>query len=191
MNVVLVRVDIGDRAYIFAMGTGVLIQAWEAVLPGGWSLNNEIVSCTSEGFSPVQSAGELRGRPTLGESAALVVDDSLPVRVQMRAGLSSIVARVDFAETGGLALKLIDTHAYAIIFLDMTLPDEDAYEICGRIKKHPLQQGATVVMLTGNSSSADRVMGMLAGFDNCLVKPVRRGAVSELAAELARPPAAI
>jgi hypothetical protein len=34
-------------------------------------------------------------------------------------------------------------------------------------------------------------MGMLAGFDNCLVKPVRRGAVSELAAELARPPAAI
>jgi CheY-like chemotaxis protein len=139
-------------------------------------LNNEIVACTSEGFAPVQSSGEARRRPALGESAALVVDDSLPVRVQMRAGLSSIVARVDFAETGARALQLIDTHAY---------------EICGRIKKHPLQQGATVVMLTGNSSSADRVMGMLAGFDNCLVKPVRRGAVSELAAELVRPPAAI
>ena len=151
------------------------------VLPGEWSMNNEIVACTSEGFR----------RPTLGESAALVVDDSLPVRVQMRAGLSSIVARVDFAETAERALQLIDSCAYAIIFLDITLPDEGAYEICGRIKKHPLQQGATVVMLTGNSSSADRVMGMLAGFDNCLVKPVRRGAVSELAAELARPPAAI
>ena len=154
-------------------------------------MNNEILACTPEGFSPVQSGGDARRRPTLGESAALVVDDSLPVRVQMRAGLSSIVARVDFAETAERALQLIDTCAYAIIFLDITLPEEGAYEICGRIKKHPLQQGATVVMLTGNSSSADRVMGMLAGFDNCLVKPVRRGAVSELAAELARPPAAI
>ena len=188
MNVVFVRVDIGDRAYIFAVGTGVLIRV---VLPGGWSMDNEIVACTSEGFSPVQSAGDARRRPALGESAALVVDDSLPVRVQMRAGLSSIVARVDFAETGERALQLIDTYAYAIIFLDITLPEEGAYEICGRIKKHPLQQGATVVMLTGNSSSADRVMGMLAGFDNCLLKPVRRGAVSELAAELAHPPAAI
>ena len=154
-------------------------------------MNNEIVSCTPEGFTPVQSVGESRRRPSLGESAALVVDDSLPVRVQMRAGLSSIVARVDFAETGARALQLVETRAYAMIFLDITLPDEDAYEICGSIKKHPLQQGATVVMLTGNSSSADRVMGMLAGFDNCLVKPVRPGAVSELASELVRPPAAI
>jgi len=98
---------------------------------------------------------------------------------------------VDFAETGGRALELIDTHAYSIIFLDVTLPDEDAYEICGRIKKHPLQQQAVVVMLTSSSSSADRVMGMLAGFDNYLVKPIRRAALSEMAVELARPPAAI
>jgi DNA-binding response OmpR family regulator len=125
----------------------------------------------------------------LGETAALVVDDSLPTRVQMRGGLSSIVSRVDFAETGGRALELIDTRSYSMIFLDMTLPDEDAYEICGRVKKHPLQQQASVVMLTNNSSSADRVVGMLAGFDNCLVKPIKRDAFSGLAAKLARPAA--
>jgi DNA-binding response OmpR family regulator len=159
-------------------------------------MNNEI-----HGYRPTfttapvgefaQVEGDSCRRPALSESAALVVDDSLPARVQMRGVLPSIVARVDFAATGGQALQLIDTHAYGIIFLDVTLPDEDAYEICGRIKKHPLQQGATVVMLTSSSSSADRVMGVLAGFDNCLVKPVQRGAFSELAAELLRPSAAI
>jgi DNA-binding response OmpR family regulator len=71
------------------------------------------------------------------------------------------------------------------------LPDDDAYEICGRIKKHPLQQRASTVMLTCNASPAERVMGMLAGFDNFLAKPIRREGISELAAEFARPAAVI
>jgi DNA-binding response OmpR family regulator len=124
---------------------------------------------------------------------ALMVDESLSARarLQMREALSSIASRVDFAESGGLALKLIDRYAYSVIFLDAMLPDEDAYEICGRIKKHPLQQRASTVMLTCNASPAERVMGMLAGFDNFLAKPIRREGISELAVELARPAAAI
>ena len=92
----------------------------------------------------------------------------------MRETLSPIASRVDFAESGKLALQRIDAYAYSVIFLDAMLPDDDAYEICGRIKKHPLQQQASTVMLTCNSSPAERVMGMLAGFDNFLAKPIRR-----------------
>jgi DNA-binding response OmpR family regulator len=122
-----------------------------------------------------------------------MVDESLSARarLQMREALSSIASRVDFAESGELALKLIDRYAYSVIFLDAMLPDDDAYEICGRIKKHPLQQRASTVMLTCNASPAERVMGMLAGFDNFLAKPIRREGISELAVELARPAAAI
>jgi DNA-binding response OmpR family regulator len=122
-----------------------------------------------------------------------MVDESLSARarLQMREALSSIASRVDFAESGELALKLIDVYAYSVIFLDAMLPDDDAYEICGRIKKHPLQQRASAVMLTCNASPAERVMGMLAGFDNFLAKPIRREGISELAAELARPAAVI
>ena len=46
-------------------------------------------------------------------------------------------------------------------------------------------------MLTSSASPAERVMGVLAGFDNFLAKPVRREGISELAAEFARPAAAI
>jgi DNA-binding response OmpR family regulator len=46
-------------------------------------------------------------------------------------------------------------------------------------------------MLSGNASPAERVMGVLAGFDNFLAKPIRREGVSELAAELGRPAPAL
>jgi DNA-binding response OmpR family regulator len=90
-----------------------------------------------------------------------------------------------------MALKLIDRYAYSVIFLDALLPDDEAYEICGHIKKHPLQQRASTVMLTGTASPAERVMGTLAGFDHFLVKPIGRDAIKELVGELAGPPAAL
>jgi CheY-like chemotaxis protein len=138
---------------------------------------------------------EMGPRPSAftASSAALMVDESLSPRerLQMRDTLSSIASRVDFAESGAQALKLIDIYTYSVILLDAMLPDDDAYEICARVKKHPLQQRASTVMLSGNASPAERVMGMLAGFDNFLAKPIRREGVSELAAELGRPAPAI
>jgi CheY-like chemotaxis protein len=140
-------------------------------------------------------SGEIESRrsPSAADRPALMVDESLSARarLQMREALSSIASRVDFAESGERALTLIDRYAYSVIFLDAMLPDDDAYEVCGRIKKHPLQQRASTVMLTCNASPAERVMGMLAGFDNFLAKPIRREGISELADELARPAAAI
>jgi len=136
---------------------------------------------------------ESRRSASPADAPALVVDENLSAhtRLQMRGALSSIASGVDFAESGAMALKLIDIYAYSVILLDAMLPDDDAYEICGRIKKHPLQQRASTVMLTSNASPAERVMGMLAGFDNFLAKPIRPEGISELAAELARPAAAI
>ena len=139
--------------------------------------------------------GEIESRrfPPPSPGAALMVDESLSARarLQMRDTLSSIASRVDFAESVERALKLIDVYTYSVIFLDAMLPDDGAYEVCGRIKKHPLQQRASAVMLTGSASPAERVMGMLAGFDNFVAKPIRREEISELTAELARPVAVI
>jgi two-component system, cell cycle response regulator len=130
------------------------------------------------------------GRSARHEVTALVVDDSLPVRIQMQSALKSIAAHVDFAETGEQALELIDKRAYSIIFLDVILPGKDGYDICRRVKKHPQQQQAAVVMLTSNSSPADRVKGKLAGCDTYLIKPVRQAVFEQVVAEFVRAPAA-
>jgi twitching motility two-component system response regulator PilG len=111
----------------------------------------------------------LQGDPKL---TALVVDDSLPIRVQMQKELSQFVGHVDLAETGERALELIASHHYDIVFLDVVLPGIDGYQICKAIKRDKNNKDIPVVMLTGKASPFDRVRGKLAGCNTYLTKPV-------------------
>ncbi len=139
-----------------------------------------------------ESGSETSGAAaSAAEISALVIDDSLPVRLTMRKVLSPVTTRLDFAESGQRALGMLSAQRYSMIFLDCTLPGEDAYEICGLIKKHALQGDTVVVMLTSNSSPADRVMATLAGFDNYLLKPIQSATLRHMVTELAHPSAAI
>ncbi len=122
----------------------------------------------------ISTDGVSSNRPKTASSkeyAALVVDDSLPVRIQMDQALKPFAARVDFAETGEDAFDLINQNNYDIIFLDVVLPGMDGYEICKTIKDGKARE-TPVIMLTGNSSPADKIKGKLAGCDTYLIKPV-------------------
>ncbi len=122
----------------------------------------------ASGTSPVPLSSNKRSACT-----ALVVDDSLPVRVQMDLALRPFASHVDFAETGEKAFELIRQNVYDIVFLDVILPGADGYEICKVIKSDPSRKSTPVIMLTSNSSPADRIKGRLAGCDTYLIKPVR------------------
>jgi two-component system cell cycle response regulator len=110
---------------------------------------------------------------------ALVVDDSLPVRIQMNAALTPFASRVDLAETGEEALDLVNENDYDIIFLDIILPGIDGYEVCKAIKEGKCKD-TPVIMLTGNSSPADRIKGNLSGCDTYLIKPVSQMVFQEI-----------
>ncbi len=141
------------------------------------------------GFRPRPEAGT--GERRAPEINVLVVDDDPSVHEPMHDALDSSATRLDFVDSADEALELLATNLYSVIFLDGTLQDEDVYDLCGRIKKLPLQKQAVVVMLTSSASPADRVMGMLAGFDNYLLKPIHRETFNELVAEIVRPAAAL
>ncbi len=119
---------------------------------------------------------------TSNETSALVIDDSLPVRIQMKQALKSFMNHVDFAESGEEAFALIDKNQYQIIFLDVILPGMDGYEIC-KIIKQGRAKDTPIIMLTGNSSPADKVKGKLAGCDTYLIKPVGQTIFKEVVAE--------
>ena len=128
-----------------------------------------------ESTDPVQKqdvsrAAEAEGK---GLGSVLVVDDSLPVRIQMNMALKGYANNIDLAETGEKALELIQQNRYDIIFLDVILPGVDGYDICKTIKADDAFKSTPVVMLTGNSSAADQVRGKLAGCDSYLIKPVK------------------
>lgn len=110
---------------------------------------------------------------------ALVVDDSLPVRIQMGQVLKPFTARVDLVETGEEALDLINDNIYDIVFLDIILPGIDGYEVCKAIKEGK-GKNTPIILLTGNSSPADRIKGNLSGCDTYLIKPISQMAFKEI-----------
>ena len=119
---------------------------------------------------PVADAG--REQSSSGRSA-LIVDDSLPVRIQLKRPLEKAFDHVDVAETGEEALELLAKRTYDLVVLDVILPGIDGYETCKRIKKDSRHVDTQVVMLTSNSSPADKVKGKLAGCETYLIKPVK------------------
>jgi len=137
----------------------------------GAFIDDELLESTDPGQK--QDASESTETKGKSLSAVLVVDDSLPVRIQMNMALKGYTNNIDLAETGEKALELIKENRYDIIFLDVILPGVDGYDICKTIKADDAFKSTPVVMLTGNSSAADQVKGKLAGCDSYLIKPVK------------------
>lgn len=126
-----------------------------------------------ESSSPGQEADESEQTDDKSLGSVLVVDDSLPVRIQMNMALKSYVKNIDLAESGEKALELIKDNRYDMIFLDVILPGVDGYDICKTIKNDENFKSTPVIMLTGNSSAEDQVKGTLCGCDSYLIKPVK------------------
>ncbi|NVJ71293.1 MAG: response regulator transcription factor [Alphaproteobacteria bacterium] len=100
----------------------------------------------------------------------LLVDDD----IDLREGLADQLALCDEFTTTEQGTAS-DTLAYLqdnqadMIILDVGLPDMDGRELCKRIRK----MGITVpiLMLTGNASEADTVLGLDAGANDYVTKP--------------------
>ncbi len=134
-----------------------------------------------------QTATPISKNNDVKHSIALVIDDSLPVRIQMDQALKPFTERVDFAESGEEAFELINTNEYQIIFLDVILPGMDGYEIC-KVIKQGKAKNTPIIMLTGNSSPADKIKGKLAGCDTYLIKPVGQTIFKEVVSQYLNEP---
>lgn len=103
---------------------------------------------------------------------ALVVDDSAAVRKIMDIQLGLYGFEADFAESGEAALGLLEERDFDVVFLDLTLPLMDGYDVCKNIKRSRKNRHIKVVMLTSRGSRIDRIRGAMAGCDAYLTKPV-------------------
>jgi two-component system, cell cycle response regulator len=140
--------------------------------------------------APVAVAPPAAKAVTKSSGNVLVVDDSLPVRIQLKSILDNIVPSVVFAETGEEALDLAEKQSFDIVFLDLILPGIDGYETCKRLRKMSHLQKTPIIMLTSNSSPADRAKSKLAGCDTYLIKPVKKGMFENVVREFLKLPAA-
>jgi two-component system, cell cycle response regulator len=102
----------------------------------------------------------------------LVVDDILSNVKLLEAKLAAEYFEVITAYNGEQALARVASDAPDIVLLDVMMPGMDGFEVCRRIKSNGKTTHIPVVMVTALDQPSDRVMGLDAGADDFLTKPV-------------------
>lgn len=98
----------------------------------------------------------------------LIVDDDPAIRELVVEYLGGNDMRVSAAASGKEMFEYFDSEAIDLVLLDLKLPGEDGLQLA-----RSLRERATVpiILLTGRSEEADRVMGLELGADDYITKP--------------------
>jgi two-component system cell cycle response regulator len=103
----------------------------------------------------------------------LVVDDVLHNVKLLEAKLRSEYFDVLTAMNGFEALEIIEKELPDIILLDVMMPGMDGFEVCRKVKANPNVAYIPIIMVTALDQPKDRVMGLEAGADDFLTKPIQ------------------
>ena len=106
-------------------------------------------------------------------STVLVVDDTPSKRYVVASWLRRGGYEVIEAATGGAALERFGQGGIDLVVLDVRLPDIDGFEVCERIKAHPVHGTTPVIHVSAAAVHAvDRTHGLERGADAYLVEPI-------------------
>jgi two-component system copper resistance phosphate regulon response regulator CusR len=109
----------------------------------------------------------------------LVVEDEKKTAQYVRKGLTEHGFAVDVAENGEDGLHLATTGEYALIILDVMMPEKDGWSVIRDLRK--AGRPTPVLFLTAKDTLEDKVKGLELGADDYMVKPF---AFSELLARM-------
>jgi DNA-binding response OmpR family regulator len=111
-------------------------------------------------------------------STILLVDDDPLLRRSVAFLLQQEGYRVVLASSGTEALAACRERLPDLIVLDIGLPDVGGVEVCRRLRQ---ETAVPILMLTARTGEADKIVGLDAGADDYVTKPVGAG---ELAARI-------
>ena len=98
----------------------------------------------------------------------LVVEDEPSIRDSVVYALESEGFAVDWAGSGADALTKTEETSYALIVLDVGLPDMSGFDVCRELR---LNSQVPIIFLTARASEVDRVVGLEIGADDYVTKP--------------------
>ena len=118
---------------------------------------------------------------TSGSYPVLIVEDNALSRQILEGTLAKAGYSVTSANHGREALQMLDRQYYPIVITDLVMPEMDGLELCRAIRSRELPGYVFVMIITSMDSHDDIVVGLEAGADEYVTKPVNR---SELIARL-------
>jgi DNA-binding response OmpR family regulator len=105
---------------------------------------------------------------TTAQAHVLTIDDDPSVRQMITDYLGDNELRVTALASGREIEEVMSRETIDLVILDLKLPGEDGMQIARRLRE---VSGIPIIMLTGRTAEADRVMGLELGADDYLSKP--------------------
>ncbi|QRM19262.1 response regulator [Dechloromonas sp. TW-R-39-2] len=109
----------------------------------------------------------------------LLVEDDLQLGDGLTVGLRQSGFAVDWVRDGEMADLALSTETFDLLVLDLGLPKLSGMEVLKRLRGR--SQMLPVLILTARDATGDKVLGLDAGADDYLVKPID---LDELAARI-------
>jgi signal transduction histidine kinase len=103
----------------------------------------------------------------------LLVDDIEANLVALEALLESVACEPVRAQSGNEALRLLLKHEFAVVLLDVQMPDMDGYEVARYARDNPATRDVPIVFVTATHETKESVFrGYDAGAFDLLFKPI-------------------
>ena len=114
------------------------------------------------------------GKEVVSSSRLLIVDDDAYLRASLRQQLA-VEGFNDVFEVGVVADldKVLSQANPDLILLDIQMPDGNGIDICQRLRRNGFAK--PIVMLTAKGAEGDIVLGLEAGANDYITKPLRLG----------------
>ncbi|MGA8142512.1 MAG: HD domain-containing phosphohydrolase [Candidatus Acidiferrales bacterium] len=111
-----------------------------------------------------------------GESKAtiLIADDEEVNRDLLTGILVGVGYNVLSADNGDGALRAVERGTVDLAVLDVMMPGKTGFSACLAIKSRPETRLLPVILVTGLTSTDDRIQGIMCGADDFLSKPVNK-----------------
>jgi two-component system OmpR family response regulator/two-component system response regulator RstA len=100
----------------------------------------------------------------------LLVEDDAPLASMVSDYLSSHGFHVAIEGRGDRAAVRIQDEQPDVVILDVNLPGLDGFSVCKAVRRH---YRGPIIMLTARGEEIDEVLGLEAGADDYMAKPVR------------------
>jgi DNA-binding response OmpR family regulator len=107
----------------------------------------------------------------MGKPEVLLVEDARDMHIIVESAIGDLCT-LTFASTLQDAEKILSTKSFALMILDVLLPDGEGFAFCEKIKLTDRHQNLPVIFLTGENEIQQKVRGFSVGADDYVIKPL-------------------
>lgn len=101
----------------------------------------------------------------------LVADDDPQIHKIISRFLDPSEYEVESALNGKEALQKLEENPYALVILDLMMPEMNGFEVCRKFKNSPLGKKTKIVILSAKDTPNDRSKCLALGAEDYVSKP--------------------